>query len=182
MTAPFLGQIEIFAFGFAPKGWLQCNGQTLAINQYQALFSLIGTYYGGNGVQTFQLPNLQSRVPISMGPTNVIGQIGGSENVTLLSNNMPLHTHLVNANSTAGAAATNLPGANAILGNGTNAITPKSGTTKYNMNMYTTAVANATLAPQSVGNSGGNVPHTNIQPYLALNICIAISGIFPSRN
>jgi microcystin-dependent protein len=181
MSQPFLGEIRMVGFNFAPAGWQLCNGQTLAIQQYAALFSLLGTTYGGNGTSTFQLPNLQSRVPIHQGTgaglsTYVIGQNGGSENVTLLYNNMPIHNHTVGVSTASGTVGT--PSGN-ILGvtNGGSDRTPSAG----NLDFVSSA-ANATLAATAVSNAGGNIPHTNIQPYLTINFIIAMSGIFPSRN
>lgn len=159
-------------FNFAPAGWALCNGQTLSISQYSALFALLGTTYGGNGTSTFNLPNLQGRVPIHMGTglsTYVIGQSAGAENVTLLYNNMPIHNHLVNAVSSGGNNASpsgNLP---AIESTGTS------------LN-YSNASPNATLNANAVGTAGGSVPFSVVQPYLTVNFIIALAGIFPSRN
>jgi len=181
MSDPYVGQISMTGFNFAPVGWALCNGQTLAINQNQALFALIGTTYGGNGVSTFQLPNLQSEVPIHQGTgaglsTYVIGETGGTENVTLLYNNMPIHNHTVGVSTASGT--TGSPSGN-LLGvtNGGSDRTPAAG----NLDFVTSA-ANATLAATAVSTAGGNIPHTNIQPYLTINFIIALVGIFPSRN
>jgi microcystin-dependent protein len=181
MSQPFIGQIMMTGFNFAPTGWALCNGQTLSISQNAALFSLIGTYYGGNGVSTFQLPNLQSSVPIHQGTgaglsTYVIGQVGGTENVSLLYNNMPQHNHLINVSTAYGTLTT--PSGN-ILGvtNGGTPSAPAAGN-----NDFVSTASNATLAATAVGTAGGNVPHTNLQPYLVINFVIALVGIFPSRN
>jgi microcystin-dependent protein len=181
MAEPYLGQIQIVAFNFAPRGWFLCNGQTLAIQQYTALFSLIGTYYGGNGTSTFQLPNLQGRVPIHQGTgpglsTYVIGEQGGVENVTLLYNNMPIHNHLLNVTSVYGKSGnpSGLFLANTEEGSG-------RGEKAGNYDFVSTA-ANATMAAGAVSQSGGSVPHANIQPYLTLNFIIAYTGVYPSRN
>ncbi|MGA3049801.1 MAG: tail fiber protein [Terracidiphilus sp.] len=179
MSEPFLGEIRTVGFNFAPTGWALCNGQTLSISQYTALFSLLGTTYGGNGTTTFNLPNLQSRVPIHQGQgaglsPYVIGQNGGVENVTLLSNQMPLHNHNVNVNSQNGNQS-NPSGMILAVGN--------TGGREPAVTLdYTNAAATGTLAPTAVSQSGGNVPHPNIQPYLTVNFIIALVGIFPSRS
>jgi microcystin-dependent protein len=176
MSDPFLGQIQPLGFGFAPKGWLQCNGQTLPISQYAALFSLLGTQYGGNGTSTFQLPNLQSRVPMHQGTsptgnTYVIGEDAGEENVTLLLNNMPLHNHnFLGSSQTGGARSPTNGAALATVGGGP--------PTAY----YTANAAPQALNPASLASTGGGQPHTNIQPYLAINWCIAMVGVFPTRS
>jgi microcystin-dependent protein len=184
MTAPFLGQIEIFGFNFAPRGWAQCNGQTLPINQYQALFALLGTAFGGNGIQTFGLPDLRSRTPIGQGNyigggSYIMGQRGGEESHMLLQQEMPQHNHLINCDATAGTTET--PSASTVLGKSNGAQNPPQGGT-FTLNVYSTQNPNNTMAPASVGFSGGSAPHPNIMPYLALNLCIALTGIFPSRN
>ena len=170
MADPYLSEIRIFSFGFAPKGWLLCNGQTLPINQYAALFSLIGTYYGGNGTTTFQLPNLQGCVPLHMGTggggSYVIGEQAGQTNVALNITQIAPHTHTVNANTGANA---NVPSASVVPGGG-------------GVSAYGTAPGGATMNNAIVGQAGGSQPHSNLQPYLVLNFCIAATGIFPSRN
>jgi microcystin-dependent protein len=173
MSNPFLGEIRMFGFTFAPQGWALCNGQTLAISQNTALFSLLGTTYGGNGQTTFQLPNLQSRVAVHFGQgpglsQYVQGQTGGLENVTLTVNQMPAHNHLVNATSS--AATVNGPGTR-FLGHVQAGAPP----------IYA-ATTNDTMAPTMISVAGSSQPHTNIQPYLVLNFCIALAGLFPSRN
>jgi microcystin-dependent protein len=177
MTQPFLGQIQAFGFGFAPRYWAQCNGQTLSIQQNTALFALLGTMYGGNGVSTFMLPDLQGRVPMSAGTfagnSYAQGDFGGEEQITLTLNTMPLHNHsfvgsLANATVRVPAAGQSL--ATATLPSGTADLFYGPDTTPQPLNT------------SSVGQSGNNLPHTNIQPYLAINWCIALSGIFPSRN
>lgn len=182
MTTPFLGQVEMFGFGFAPKGWANCSGQLLSIQQNQALFALIGTFYGGNGVQTFGLPDLRSRVPLSQGTYSdgtvyVIGQTAGEENHTLQYNEMPVHVHTLNADNTAGA--TNTPATNTVPGVSSGTANPGGA---FTVNVYSTANPNAALAAQSVGTAGGFIPHPNIMPYLCVNICMSLQGIFPSRN
>src|ERR1035441_2044064 len=173
MANQYLGEIRMVGFNFAPLGWALCNGQLLNISQNTALFSLIGTFYGGNGTSTFGLPNLQGRVPVHQGSNGfasyVLGQLSGTENVTLLSNNMPIHNHLVNCNSAGGNQATPGGGLLAVESTG-----PSSD--------YTTAAADSTMNPGMIGNAGGNVPISIVQPYLCVNFIIALTGIFPSRN
>ena len=180
MTAPYLGMIQSFAFPFAPKGWALCNGQLLAIQQNQALFSLLGTTYGGNGTQNFGLPNLQSRTPLGYGNgttgTYTLGEIAGVENVTLLTTQLPQHNHLLSGNTTAGS--TDTPASNTSLANGTNVGSPGP----FTVQMYSSATPSGQLASQSVGNYGSSLPHPNLMPYLVINFCIALSGVFPSRN
>jgi microcystin-dependent protein len=164
MSEPFLSEIRIVSFNFAPKGWALCNGQLLPINQNQALFSLLGTTYGGNGQTTFALPNLQGRVPIHFG-NHVQGEAGGEENHTLNAQEMPLHTHTLSASSAA----------------------PNQGTIAENMwasnsGAYSSASPDSSMNTASIGSAGGSQPHTNVQPYLVLNFIIALQGIFPSRN
>jgi microcystin-dependent protein len=156
------------SFNYPPKGWAWCNGQALPISQNQALFTLLGTMYGGNGTNNFNLPNLQGRVPLHFGSGYVQGQVGGEASHTLTIAEIPAHLHTASGSSN--PAATNAP-TGALLGtaNG-NDYTPAS-------TGQLTTLSSATL--QSVGN---NQPHTNMQPYLTLNFCIALSGIFPSRT
>lgn len=172
MADPFLGEIRLFGFNFAPVGWAMCQGQLLPISQNTALFSLLGTSYGGNGTTTFALPDLRSRVPLSMGQgaglsNYVIGQAGGNENVTLLASQLPAHSHSVNASST--AAAADRP-AGAVLGH--------AGVNTYAAGPDGATVMNAGM----IANTGGSQPHSNLQPFLTLNFCIALQGIYPSRN
>lgn len=176
MSDQFLGEIRPFAFNFAPTGWMLCQGQTLSIQQYSALFSLIGTYYGGNGTTTFQVPNLQSRVPMSQGTssageTYVIGEEAGTESVTVTTSTMPMHNHTFSGMNSNGND--NKPAAGASLANSSNAANyygPPSSLTSLN-------VSSVSLAPP-----GGGLPHNNIQPYLAINWCIALSGTYPARG
>lgn len=172
MSEPYIGEIKICSFNFPPKGWALCNGQLLAINQNQALFSILGTTYGGNGQTTFALPDLRGRLPIHFGAGSggsyTLGQRGGAETVTINLQTMPAHTHAFRDDS--GNAAASRP-SGALLATVTN-----------NVSLYSNAAPNATLNPQSIAAIGGSQPHTNVQPYLTLNFVIALVGIFPSRN
>ncbi len=166
MATPYLGEIKLVSFNFAPKGWALCNGQLLPINQNQALFALLGTMYGGNGQTTFALPNLQARTPIHRGNGFVQGQVVGTEAVTLASSQMPAHNHIVQATSANATTNTGAP----------NLAYARAGTAIYG------PLANPTaLAPTTVSSVGGQ-PHENRQPFLVLNVCIALQGIFPSQN
>lgn len=181
MSDQFVGEIRPFAFNFAPIGWALCNGQILSILQYSALFSLLGTSYGGNGTSTFGLPNLQGNVPICVSnttppgglPTYVLGEQGGTVNVTLNSQEMPLHKHTVQAASAGKAGGLAAPAINAILG---------SVLTGESIYSATNPTANTTMAPGTVQVAGGNQPHNNMQPYLTINFCIALTGIYPVRQ
>jgi microcystin-dependent protein len=166
MSTPFLAEIKILSFDFPPKGWAACNGQLLPINQNQALFSLLGTTYGGNGQTTFALPDLRGRAPVHLGGGGVQGQVMGEENHTLTQSELPSHVHGVQGSS-ADAAGPVAPG-NVLAG------TPSAA--------YAPSPANTALAAGSVSNAGGSQPHANMQPYLVLNFVIALQGIFPSRN
>lgn len=168
---PFVGQLMLASFSFAPRNWLQCNGQLLAISTNQPLFSLLGTYYGGNGVNNFGLPNLQGASPIGYGnslsgTSYPIGQAGGEAGHTLIAIEVPSHTHQLYA-ATSGGSTTE-PGAALPAGQGPNIFVAPGG----NVNM------NAPTLPPF----GGSQPHENRQPYLVMNWCISLSGIFPSRN
>jgi microcystin-dependent protein len=179
MTDQFVGEIRLASFNFAPKGWALCNGQLLPINQNQALFSLFGTYYGGNGQTTFALPNFQSRLPLGMGQgpglsNYTIGQNGGTESVTLSLSQIPAHSHLFNvttANATAAA-----PGGTLLP-----AVPTVSGASFYAAGS-SPALEAQTLALQSCGLMGGNQPHTNIMPYECISFIIALTGVFPPRS
>jgi microcystin-dependent protein len=166
MGTPFLSEIRIMSFNFAPQGWAACNGQLLPINQNQALFALLGTTYGGTGQTTFALPNLRGRVPIHMGSGFALGEQAGSTAVTVTIQQLPQHVHLLqatNAGATLAAAAGNLLGS-------------------VSSNAYITPTNLTTLQPTSVSNFGGSQPHENRQPFAVLNFCIALVGIFPSQN
>jgi microcystin-dependent protein len=161
----FMGELKLMAFNFAPKGWAMCNGQFLPINQNQALFSLLGTTYGGNGQTTFALPDLRGRVPMHFGQGFLQGQAGGQEFHTVTQSEMPQHVHQLSATST-----------DANGPNPTNAILASSN------NAYTTPASLTSLDPSSITSVGGSQPHENRQPSLVLNWCIALQGVFPSRN
>jgi microcystin-dependent protein len=173
MAQLFIGQLILASFNFAPKGFSTCNGQLLAINSNQALFSLLGTTYGGNGVQTFALPNLQGRTPIGYSSAGggggvVLGQQGGTETHTLISSEVPQHTHQLEGTTT-GA-------------NNSNPVGNVFGTTGGGLSFYTAASGLGSMNAASIGNYGGSIPHENRQPYLVMNWCIALTGIFPTRN
>lgn len=181
MSDFFLGQVMMTGFNFAPKYWAQCNGQLLPIAQNQALFSLLGTHFGGDGINTFALPNLRSRTPTGYGssvdpswqpPAAPMGQVGGSENVTLLGANLPAHTHSVNATT---ASGDNRNATGRLFATSTSTATP--------IPIY--APSNGALVaqnPQTVAPAGGNQAHPNVQPYTTINFCIALNGIYPSRS
>lgn len=173
----------MFGFNFAPQGWLMCNGQTLPISQYQALFALLGTQYGGNGTTTFQLPNLQSRVAVHQGQglglsLYVIGEQTGTENVTLLASQMPPHNHPVNCNGSATGRGGGTFGASV----GETPVNNFPGLAASPSNAVYAATSSANMAPTMIGNVGGGQPHSNLQPLLVVNFCIAFQGIFPSRS
>jgi microcystin-dependent protein len=167
MAEPFLSEIRIMSFGFPPKGWALCNGQLLPINQNQGLFSLLGTTYGGDGRVNFGLPDLQGRTPIHMGSGHTLGERGGEQGHTLSISEIPTHTHTLNGTSSTGTliiAAGNLPGTS-----------PSQ--------MYQAPDNNlVAMNPASIPNIGGSQAHLNMQPFLVLNFCIALQGIFPSQT
>jgi microcystin-dependent protein len=172
MADPFVAEIRIFGFNFAPTGWAQCDGQLLPISQNTALFSLLGTMYGGDGKSTFALPNLQDSAPLFWGQGQGLslydeGQQGGTPFVTLLQSEMPLHTHAWQAN--AAPATLNAPD------NG-RALARSSGATSFK-----TINPDVQMAFQAITPTGGSLPHNNMQPYLVLNFCIALQGVFPAR-
>ena len=167
MAEPFLSEIKIMSFNFAPKGWALCNGQLLPINQNQALFSLLGTTYGGNGQTNFALPDLRGRTPIHEGQGFTLGQAGGEEGHTLIQSEMPAHIHFGVASGLAANAAS--PAGNRWADAG--------------KAIYSTGVDSAVaMASNLVSNNGGSQPHNNMSPFLTLNFCIALVGIFPSPN
>ena len=174
MSDPFVAEIRMFPFNFAPKGWAFCDGQLMPLSQNTALFSLLGTFYGGDGKSTFALPNLQGSAPMQSGQgqglsQRFLGEQSGSETITLLLSEIPLHTHNIMA---AGSLANlNQPGPTRVLAR-------SSGGTVYQ------AVTNQSIvqmAPQELSPAGGSLPHNNMQPYLTVNFCIALQGVFPPR-
>jgi microcystin-dependent protein len=167
MAEPFLSEIRIFSFNFAPKGWALSNGQLLPINQNQALFSLLGTTYGGDGRVNFALPNLRGRTPIHFGDAFTLGEAAGSTAVTVNISQLPEHTHVLNATS---ATATQPIPTNTLM------------MATASADLYGAAQSLVAMNAGVVGNVGGGQPHTNMQPYLVLNFCIALQGIFPSQN
>ena len=168
MAEPFLSEIRIMSFGFAPKGWALCNGQLLPINQNQALFSLLGTTYGGDGRVNFGLPNLQGNVPIHMGSGFTLGEKGGEQAHTLSIAETPTHTH--SANATTATATSNVPGNTFVLAQSTSS------------QLYTAATNLVAMSPSSLANVGGSQAHLNMEPFLVLTFCIALQGIFPSQT
>ena len=177
-STPFLGELRIMSFNFAPKGWAMANGQTLPINQNQALFSLFGTQFGGNGQTTFNLPNLQGKVPLGTGSGFVIGQVSGEYNHTLNINELAQHNHFMNVSTTGAFVGVTgrFPGGNLPAG----ALqAPSPGT---QVSIWGTGSPSMQFSPTTISPVGGSQPHVNTQPYLTLNICVALQGIFPSRN
>lgn len=169
MAEPFLAETRIMSFNFAPKGWAMCNGQFLPINQNQGLFALLGTTFGGNGMTTFALPDLRGRTPIHFGNGYTLGQRGGEAAHTLSNAEMPQHNHILQGKSD--AVSTNIPGSANFLG-----------ITAPNL-VYSGQNQNFTgMNAASVSSIGGSQPHINMQPYLTLNFCIALQGLFPSQT
>jgi microcystin-dependent protein len=167
MSQPFVGEIRMFGGNFAPQGWAFCNGAILSISDNDVLFNLIGTTYGGDGVNTFALPDLRSRIPIHFGAGYVQGQRGGAESVALISANLPSHSHIPQANATAGTQPSplnNLWAANTTLHN------------------YAPGTPSAVMASTAVGMAGGSLPHENMVPYQVINFIISLFGIFPSQS
>jgi microcystin-dependent protein len=167
MSDPYIGEIRMFGGNFAPVGWLFCQGQLLPISQYDALFNLIGTTYGGDGQNTFALPNLASRMPMHQGSGFVLGQMGGVESVTLTRNQLPVHTHAPVANTTAAAGGTS-PNNQFWAG--------------YAKTMYSTSPPATPMAGGALSYSGGSQPHENMSPYQVINFIIATEGIYPPPN
>ncbi|WP_141680249.1 phage tail protein [Bacillus sp. FJAT-26390] len=173
MMVPYLGEIRMFAGNFAPQGWALCNGGMLSIAENDALYMLLGTTYGGDGVTTFALPNLASRIPVGTGrdsqsgKTYILGEAGGTESVTLTANQLPVHTHPVNGSDAAG-----------------NQTSPSDGVWAAQMskNMYSSAASEGVMDPQSITPTGGNQPHNNMMPFLAVNFIISLAGVFPQQN
>jgi len=177
MSDQYLGEIRMAGFNFAPTGWAQCNGQTLPISQNTALFSLLGTNYGGNGSSTFGLPNLQASAPMGAGngaglTPRIQGEIGGEYTVTLLSSQIPQHNHPVACMSGPGSLnSPNVPG---------NAVWAADGS--RGVDLYATSTSTVAMSPQAVQPAGGNLPHNNMQPCLAVIFIIAMQGIYPTRG
>jgi microcystin-dependent protein len=165
MSEPFLGQITIFGFNFAPKGWAFCDGQILPINQNQSLYSLLGTTFGGDGRTTFALPDLRGRTPLHIGDGHTRGQKSGEETVTLTEAEIPTHTHVAKASN-----------------DDANSLQPTDNLLARALNLYVPAANTVELRSGTVTNDGGGQAHDNMQPYLTLSFCIALQGIFPSRN
>lgn len=180
MADPFLSEIRLFSFNFPPKGWAFCNGQSLPINQNQALFSLLGTTYGGNGQTTFNLPNLRGRTPIHFGNGHILGEAAGSTAVTLNIQQLPSHTHFQNARTdVVPAEEANQTPQNNFLASAQLAL--QGGFTSP-VSLYTQPANLTALNAACISNTGGSQPHNNMMPYLTINFCIALQGIFPSRN
>ena len=177
MADPFLSEIRIFSFGFAPKGWAVCNGQLLPINQNAALFSLMGSVFGGDGRTNFALPDMRGRIPACMGPNFSLGQGGGHSDHKITQMEMPIHTHLVNARTSSSGRSTS-PKDNFPADTSPNSM--------YNDTCYAANTdpknQDPLFATSNITSCGGNQPHTNMQPYLSMNFCIAIYGILPKQN
>ncbi len=165
MAEPFLSEIRIMSFNFAPKGWAQCNGQLLPINQNQALYSLLGTTFGGDGQTTFGLPDLRGKAPIHVGGGFTLGNTGGEQAHTVTANEMTMHTHSMNASAT-----------------NADAVVPTGNVLAQVVDTYGVPTQLTTLDPSTNGATGGSQPHQNMQPYVTLNFCVALQGIFPSPN
>lgn len=177
---PFLGEIRMVGFNFAPRGWALCDGQLLAISQYTALFSLLATTYGGDGRSTFGLPDLRGRVPVHMGQspglsTYILGEKSGAENVALALNEMPQHSHDINVHNQ--PANQTDPSGNII-----SVVNDGSGRTPNLYPAYSNAAPTGKMASSALGTTGASQPHSNMQPFLVVNFVIALEGIFPSRN
>lgn len=169
MSQPYVGEIRMFAGNFAPVGWAFCNGQLVPISENPTLFQLIGTTYGGDGQNTFALPNLQSRLPVAVGPGFALGQTGGAESVTLTTSQIPAHSHQFLASAATGTQKTPAGNMVAGIGGGSSAA-------------YIQAAPNVAMAPDSIGSAGASQPHDNMQPFLVLNFIISLFGVFPSQS
>lgn len=178
MGTPYMSEIRIMAFNFAPKGWAQCNGQLMPINQNQALFALLGTTYGGNGQTTFALPDLRGRASMHIGNGHNQGEAAGEEVHTLTQSEMSAHLHFPQAKNAVGT--TGVPSSSVVLAQ---AVAVQSDQSTVPVSMYSiNAPTDLALSPAAIGNAGGSQPHETRQPYLTLNFCIALLGVFPSRN
>ena len=167
MAEPFLSEIRLMSFEFAPKGWALCNGQLLPINQNQALFSLLGTSFGGDGQVNFALPDLRGRTPIEVGSGHALGEVGGQQAHTLAISELPVHTHT--ANATSSPASTAIPSGSLVLA-------------QSNFELYRAPTSLAAMNASTIASTGGSQAHLNMQPFLTLSFCIALQGIFPSPN
>lgn len=166
MSQPYIGEIRMFGGNFAPVGWAFCNGALMDISQNDALFNLIGTTYGGDGQSTFALPNLQSRVPVHVGPGFALGQSGGAETVTLTTSQIPAHSHVPQCNSSAGTQSS-----------------PSGGVwAQSTLDQFSASAPSAPMAAAALGSSGGSQPHDNMLPYLAVNFILSLFGVFPSQT
>ncbi len=175
MSSPFVAEVRIFGFNFPPRGWAQCYGQIMPISQNTALFSLLGTIYGGDGKTTFALPNFQDMAPLQWGQgaglsLRALGETGGEQSVTLLDSEMPAHTHAVQAYSGSGNS-----------GNPTNDVWAQVTVARQGQKLYGTA-GGSSMSPMAVAPAGGDLPHNNMMPYLTLNFCIALQGVYPARG
>lgn len=187
MSDQFVAEIRIFSFNFAPRGWAQCNGQIMPISQNTALFSLLGTTYGGNGTSNFALPNLMGLASLHVGRNQpgpglsvyTLGEQAGAETVTLLPMEMPIHTHGVATSDVAGTLA---PGTSTQLGKSSKGGLQSSTSGLIYATTGGGVTANAQMSPQALGPAGSSLPHNNMMPYLTLNYCIALQGVFPARN
>ncbi|HTQ15246.1 MAG TPA: tail fiber protein [Rhizomicrobium sp.] len=181
MSTPFLSEIRIMSFNFAPKGWTQCNGQLLPINQNQALFSLLGTTFGGDGRVNFALPDLRARIPIHVGSGHTLGERGGESAHTLNIGEMAAHNHTMQAAAVDadGGPAGKTPGNTKALAQAHAAV---GGSNPVPINLYGSAGVSQPFAQGTMGNTGGSQAHENQQPYLVLEYCIALQGIFPSQT
>jgi microcystin-dependent protein len=166
MSSPFIGEIRMFAGNFAPAGWAFCNGALMPIDQNDTLFNLIGTTYGGDGQTTFALPNLQSRLPVHVGPGFALAQTGGAESVTLTTSQIPAHSHVPQCSSNAGSQAGPGNGVWAVAGS----------------NLYSDVAPTLAMAATAIGSSGGSQPHDNMNPFLVVNFILSLFGIFPSQT
>jgi microcystin-dependent protein len=172
MASPYIGEIRMFGGNFAPLGWAPCQGQLMAISENDALYNLIGTTYGGDGQQTFALPNLQSRLPVHVGSGYVLGQTGGEESVTLTTSQIAQHNHLV---QTSLSGSSNNPAGNVLADEG--------GTGSSQVSLYSsTASSPQTISPNTVATAGGSQPHDNMVPFVVINFIIALQGIYPSQG
>lgn len=165
MASPFVGEIRMFGGNFAPAGWAFCDGSLVAISQNPTLFQLIGTTYGGDGQNTFALPNLQSRVPVHVGPGFALGQTGGAETVTVTTSQIPAHSHVPQANPNPGTQSS-----------------PSGGVwAQSTLNSFSSSAPSVAMDPGALGNAGGSQPHDNMLPFLAVNFILSLFGIFPSQ-